>query len=196
MSATNQSPLAFPVRQRATAPQVGNQIRPENRIPTTDDPQQASVKKAIRDTVDLLYKIRDDWTPTSLYVAGDPTGAAIVVPTTTGAGDTGTAIALQVQFTRPGTWLVSASVSLKSIGDNGSVFTVSLTVNNSPQSLAGVFSPAADAITPIVQYWQVTSITGDENCTLKIVKDAGGGTSAVLPPNSTMLAVWQGGATS
>jgi len=193
MSVTNQSPLAFPSRERTSAPQPGVQIRPENRIPTTDDPEQANVKKAIRDTVDLLYQIRDAFTPLALYTQGDTTGAPILVPTAASAADLGTGVGLQVQLSRPGTWILGASVSLQSIGDTAQTFTLTLTVNNSPQALTGVVVPAGDGTSPIVQNWQVVSITGNESCTLKIAKVAGGGTSVVIPANSTMFGAWQGG---
>jgi len=198
MSLTNQPPNTFPSKRRTSAPQAGSQIRPENNLPDslptdgTKDPM-AAIKKAFRDYGDLFYQLRNGWTPTGLYAQGNTTGDPIVVPVAADASDLGTGIGLQVQLTRPGTWILSSSVSLKAIGDTGQTFTLTLTVNNSPQALTGIVVPAGDGTTPVVQFWQVTSITGDENCTLKISKIAGGGTSAVIPANSSMTANWQGG---
>ncbi len=194
MSATNQSPITAPAKRRASAPQAGSQVRPENRIKDTGDTDQADIKKAMRDTVDLLYNLRNGYTPTGLYTQGDNTGAPILVPVAASTADLGTGIGLQVQLTRPGNWILGCSASLQSIGDTAQTFTLALTVNNSPQSLTGIVVPAGDGISPIVQNWQVTSITGDESCTLKISKVAGGGTSVVIPANSAMTATWQGGA--
>lgn len=116
-----------------------------------------------------------------------------MVPLQTSASDIGTGIGLQVQLTRTGVWILGASVSLNAIGDTGQLFSLRLTVNDSPQGLAGVMQPAGDGTVSIVQFWQVASITGDERCVLKISKLAGGGTSAVIPGTSTIMATWQGG---
>lgn len=200
---TNQPPNTFPSRRRATTPQPGSQIRPENNLPTSINPETdsdsskliATIKKAFKDYGDLFYQLRNGWTPLALYTQGDATGAPIVVPVAASASDLGTGIGLQVQFTRAGVWILGASASLQAIGDTGQTFTLSLIVNDSPQALTGIVVPAGDGTTPIVQFWQVASVTGNETCVLKIAKIAGGGTSAIIPANSTITATWQGGAT-
>jgi len=198
---TSQPPNTFPSRVRTATPQPGSQIRPENNLPTQiandDDGSSkliAAIKKAFKDYGDLFYQLRNLWTPTALYAQGSSTGVPIVVPVAADASDLGTGIDLQLQLTRTGLWIIAASVSLQAIGDTGETFTLSLSVNNSPQSLTGVVSPAGDGISPVVQFWQISSTTGDERCVLRMSKIAGGGTSAVIPANSTMTATWQGGA--
>ncbi len=197
---TNQPPNTFPSRRRATTPQPGSQIRPENNLPTEiandDDGSSkliAAIKKAFKDYGDLFYQLCNLWTPTALYAQGSSTGSPIIVPVAVDVSDLGTGIDLTLQLTRTGLWILATSVSLQAIGDTGETFTLALMVNNSPQGLTGIVSPAGDGVSPVVQYWQVSSTTGDERCVLKISKIAGGGTSAVIPASSTMTATWQGG---
>lgn len=204
---TNQSPNTFAGRDRRVSQvQASNQRRPENElhVPTTGPPQanptnddlrtfKENLVRVLRRIVDLIFEIRDGYTPTGLYSQGDPNGDPILVPASTGTADLGTSMGLQVQFTRPGLWFLGCSIALSSIGDTGEQFSLFLSVGNSPQSLIGIATPAGDGTTSLVQLWQAISITGSENAVLTIKKDAAAaGTSTVLPGSSTLWATWQG----
>lgn len=202
---TNQPATGILARRRIAQAQAPNQLRPENELDTTTGSPKASptnddlasfkrnVHRVLRRIVDLIFELRDQFTPLGLFTQGDPNGDPILVPASTGTSDLGTPIGLQVQFTRPGLWILGCSVALHSISDTGEQFSLFLSVASSPQSLIGIATPAADGTTSLVQGWRVVSLTGQETAVLTIKKDAAAaGTSTVLPASSTLWATWQG----
>ena len=206
MTPTNQPATGILVRRRIAQAQAPNQLRPENELdttttgtsqqpPTNSDYGQfkKGLQRVLRRIVDLIFELRDQFTPLGLFTQGDPNGDPILVPASTGTSDLGTPIGLQVQFTRPGLWLLGCSVALHSISDTGEQFSLFLSVASSPQSLIGIAVPAGDGTTSLTQGWQVVSLTGQETAALTIKKAAAAaGTSTVLPASSTMWATWQG----
>lgn len=206
MTPTNQPATGILSRRRIAQAQAPNQLRPENELdttttgtsqqpPTNSDYGQfkKGLQRVLRRIVDLIFELRDQFTPLGLFTQGDPNGDPILVPASTGTSDLGTPIGLQVQFTRPGLWLLGCSVALHSISDTGEQFSLFLSVASSPQSLIGIAVPAGNGITSLAQGWQVVSLTGQETAALTIKKAAAAaGTSTVLPASSTMWATWQG----
>jgi hypothetical protein len=183
----SQPPNTFLNKGRTASPQPLNQYRPNfgPEVPR-------SVQEFARQTLDLAQGQREAYGPGSLFDRGNPTGVAIPVPAAASATDLGTSLGLSITLNRPGNWAISASVALQVIGDHGQVFTLSLAIALSPQGNPGILSPAADQITPMAQHWQVQSLAGGDILRLYIVKDGGGGTSQVLPANTTFSATWQG----
>lgn len=206
MTPTNQPATGILARRRIAQAQAPNQLRPENELdttttgtsqqpPTNSDYGQfkKGLQRVLRRIVDLIFELRDQFTPLGLFTQGDPNGDPILVPASTGTSDLGTPIGLQVQFTRPGLWLLGCSVALHSISDTGEQFSLFLSVASSPQSLIGIAVPAGDGTTSLAQGWQVVSLTGQETAALTIKKAAAAaGTSTVLPASSTLWATWQG----
>lgn len=183
----SQSPNTFHVRTKTPSAQPTRQYRPN--LPADTPPQ---MKQFARQTLDLVNGLRDGFTPLSLFTKGDGTGTDITIPTETSASDLGTSLDLQLTLSRPGNWVVSASVNMQFIGDSGQLFTLSLILGQSPESHTAQVNPAADQIQMVQQSWQLTSITGDEIVRLYVKKAGGGGTSKVVRQNSTFTATWQG----
>ena len=180
-----QSPNTFHVNTKANA-QAVRQYRPN--LPA-DTPVQ--MKQFARQTLDLVNNIKDTQTPTSVFVTGNQTGDPIRVPLVIGL-DAGTSLGMQLKFNRAGKWLVSCNVNLEIIGDSGQIFTISLLTSQSISAVhTASIKPAADQIQMVHQSWEIT-IGDSGQCTLYIRKSGGGGTSQVLPANTTFTATWQG----
>lgn len=171
----------FAIAQQRSQP-TGSVVR-QYRAPEDPDIQQP-VKDAFRQCFDLIYTGRQQYGPAALFAvgAGDP---ITVTPDPLGAG-------LTLNLTRPGTWIIQCSVALAIVADAGQIFTVSLVCGGVRLGAAATVQSAGDAIFSVSQHWQFVSINGNEVCRLLIQKDAGGGTSNVVQPNSTLVAMWQG----
>ncbi len=170
-------------RGQTQSPQPNRMYRPS---PTGN----LQIDVAMRQIIDNQQGLRDAYGPTSLVSVG--TGTPVDVPATD--TDDGNGFNVSLQLNRQGTWTLTAAVSLVIVGDNNIDFRLALQVNRTTQtSHYGVINSATDGKQMFHQSWQVTSLTGDENCTLVIRKEAAGaGTSTVDPLNSTLTALWQG----
>ena len=148
------------------------------------------IDTAFRQIIDNQQGLRDAYGPTSLVSVG--TGVPVTVPNTD--TDDGNGFSVSLQLNRQGTWMLTAAVSLIIANDPSIDFRLALQVNRNTQtSHYGVINSATDGKLMFHQSWQVTSVTGDETCTLVIRKEAAGaGTSTVDPLNSTLTALWQG----
>lgn len=179
-------PITAPLKRLKALTQPGNQFRPNLGNETSSE-----IQVAFRQVFDLIQAIRDAYSPIFNAAFGDQTGPVIKVLVAVGS-NLGTSINLNVPLSRPGTWLVTAQVCLKIIGDAGNDFTLSLSIGNAPQPYGAVVNPAANQTLMLTQAWQARSLTGTENATLFIRKAAGGGTSQVIQAQSTLFATWQG----
>lgn len=182
-----QAPNTFHVNTKTPSAQPTRQYRPN--LPA-DTPVQ--IRQAFRQAFDLADGLRNSFSPLSLFTKGDGTGTDITIPTETSATELGTSLDLQLTLSRPGNWLISASVNMQFTGDSGHLFTISLILGQSPESHSAQVKPSADQIQMVQQSWQVTSVSGDEICRLYVKKDGGAGTSKVVRKNSTFTATWQG----
>lgn len=140
---------------------------------------------ANRQIVDLIHNIRNSYGPAVLYGVAPKNTLTVVVPVTP------TGFSVSVSLTRPGVWVLSASVALNIVGDPSQIFTLALRANQTVQALVAQVNMATDSQVTIHQAWQITA-QGGENCSLLISKDGGAGTSNVNPLNSTLTATWQG----
>lgn len=172
----------FDVRTRRGTLKPGSVVRQYR--PITDPSLPQTVQDAFRQLPDQIYSLRQQFGPNGIYVQGQ--GDPITVTTKPlGAGVT-------LKLTRPGIWIITASVALAIIGDPGQIFTLSLVVGGDRQGLTGQWNSPGDTAVMMHQQWQITSITGKETIVALIVKDGGGGTSAIDPSNSTLSAVYAG----
>lgn len=145
---------------------------------------------ALRQILDHVYDIRNNYGPSSVFGKGGPTAALVRV---TAAPVPATAIGVSVVLDRPGNWLLTAAVALHIIGDNGQVFTLTISTGAIlPQPQTAQWKQGADGQVMLHQTWQIPSVKGGMTCRLLIQKDGGAGTSSVDPRNSTLSALWQG----
>ncbi len=169
-------------RKQVKASATANVVRQYR--PITDPSLPQTVQDAFRQMPDQIYSLRQQHGPRNVYAQGS--GDPIVVTTDPlGAG-------LTLKLTRPGIWVITASVALSIIGDSGQVFTLSLTVAGARQGLAAEWNSPGDTAVTMHQQWQFESKTGNETVVLQIQKDGGAGTSSVNPINSTLTAVYAG----
>ncbi|HKT90093.1 MAG TPA: hypothetical protein VJQ59_16730 [Candidatus Sulfotelmatobacter sp.] len=160
-------------------------------LPTTVDQSvrefQREVQQAFRQTFDLINAGQNSLGPASLFQNGS--GDKVTIPATT--TDPGSGFGLALTLSRPGTWIITAAISVAIQLDSSSTFSLSLIVGSTKQAQAGKLQSGVDGVYTIHQVWQITTSGGDL-CRLLIAKDAGSGTSYVDVSNSTMSATWQG----
>jgi len=147
---------------------------------------------ALRQILDHVYDLRNSYGPTSVFGQSAPTAALVTVPSKA-AGKPASGIGVSVTLDRPGNWLLTAAVALHILGDNGQVFTLSLSTGSVlPQPQTAQWKQGADGQVILHQTWQIPTVKGSLVCRLLIIKDGGAGTSSVDPRNSTLSALWQG----
>lgn len=185
-----QSPNTFSVKTRTSRNQGISRYRPDPPPKDTDQKLSSYLQMVLRQVFDLIYQLQDLFTPAGLFVSGDSTLPAVVVPVEAAPEDLGTSLGLQLSLTRSGRWLVSCSVCLQVDGDTD-LFTVSLSAGQSPLGNFALWQ-SGDGVYQVHQQWLVNSLTGDESLVLRIKKAAGAGTSSVQAVNTTFSAVWEG----
>lgn len=147
---------------------------------------------ALRQILDHVYDLRNNYGPANVFGKGGPTAVLVTVPSKA-ASKPATAIGVSVTLSRPGTWLLTAAVALHIVGDNGQIFTLSLSTGAVlPQPQTAQWKQGADGQVMLHQTWQIPTVNGGLNCRLLIIKDGGAGTSSVDPRNSTLSGLWQG----
>ena len=152
--------------------------------PITDPSLPQTVQDAFRQLPDQVYSLRQQFGPKNIYVQGQ--GNPIVVTTDPlGAG-------LTLRLTRPGVWVITASVALNIIADPSQLFTLSLSVGGDRQGLTAQWNSPVDTSVMLHQQWQFVSQNGNESVVLLIQKDGGAGTSAINPNTSALTAVYAG----
>tara|TARA_R110000868_G_scaffold26547_2_gene102080 strand:- start:146 stop:631 length:486 start_codon:yes stop_codon:yes gene_type:complete len=156
-----------------------NQWRPAWRPGELSEQAQLAFRKLF----DFVYSQSQASAPSAQFVRGTDS-----VEVSTTAGGTGLSV---LTLSRPGTWLLSASLSLNIVGDPSQIFTLYLNVNNLKQPYGSQVSSATDGIQMLTQTWQIT-VTSTATCQLQVVKDGGGGTSFIDGTHSTFSATWQG----
>lgn len=176
------NPQPFNVKQKRQ-PQLPGSVARQYR-PMTDPSLPQAVQDAFRQMPDQIYNLRQKLGPANISVAGVGNPITVTV-LSLGAG-------LTLKLTRPGTWIIAAAVALSIVGDNGQIFTLSLSVAGGRQGLVGTWQSPGDAQVMMHQQWSFVSQNGDDTCVLLIQKDAGTGTSAVIPINSTLVATYAG----
>ena len=158
-------------------PNLKRQFRP---VPTGDAQTDMNWRRAF----DLTYDNRENFGPATLFSRGTLDSVTIAANQDNGFGVT-------IKLSRPGTWIVQCSVNLSIVADPSQLFTVSLYVDGTRQPYFADCSSGTDGTYILVQNWNIFA-NGGELCVLYVRKDGGGGTSAVLPKNCTMIALWQG----
>lgn len=152
--------------------------------PVNDPSLPQTVQDAFRQMPDQIYSLRQQFGPKNVYVQGQ--GNPITITTSPlGAG-------LTMRLTRPGVWVITASVALSIVSDNGQLFTLSLVVDGARQGLTGQWNSPANTNVMMHQAWQYISKSGSESVVVLIEKDGGSGTSAVNQNISTLTALYAG----
>jgi len=178
--------------EKLTGRKTGGQTQPPQatRIYRPSPTGNLQIDTAFRQIIDNQQGLRDAYGPASLVSVG--TGDPVTVPPID--TDDGNGFNVSLPLNRQGTWTLTAAVKLDIVADNAIQFRLALQVNRNTQtSHFGYATSPGDATVMLHQSWQVTSVSGDETCTLVIRKAAAGaGTSTVDPINSTLTALWQG----
>ena len=155
----------------------------QNWYPNFEPSVSFEVKNAVRRAFDILYQLRDALGPLTLWARGTGSQEIDTMPLAVN----GCALTLP----RQGQWLVTGCFTIVIDGDAGQLFSGTLNRRGNSPAPQEKAQLVAGTTATVTQQWLIAADQGD-SVNLLIVKDGGGGTSAIDGLNTTISATWAG----